>query len=222
VPYDKIILLIVEMNIGSRGGGGIDPGGFDASSSGPNKDSGNTRVIVGSIFGSSAGVFLLIYCCKFLGRRKATPANSIRVNNALQINALNTQNLPVFQSGKWSSRYYQYERWHDWHQLSLSFDPKRLKVSGNGSDHVGTFKMLGTYSIKKHRMNLTKTYQGGTGDRTENIGHKVTIQLIWNSAVGQFEGKWRVKTSNYHDENKFELKYENLQELSANTLFNKF
>ncbi len=69
---------------------------------------------------------------------------------------------------------------------------------------------------------MTKVYQLDTGNRTENIGHKVTIQLIRNSAVGQFEGKWRVKTSNYHDENKFELKYEKLQELSANPLFNKF
>jgi hypothetical protein len=63
---------------------------------------------------------------------------------------------------------------------------------------------------------LTKNYQAGTGNRAENLGHHVTIQLIWNSDSHQFEGKWYVRTNKYHGEDKFELKFDGRQQqLSA-------
>ena len=39
----------------------------------------------------------------------------------------------------------------------------------------------------------------------------VTIQLIWNEKSEQFEGKWYGKTRKFHGEDKFELKFENIQ-----------
>jgi hypothetical protein len=121
----------------------------------------------------------------------------------------------AYQSGIWSSRYFQYKRWHGPYQLTLSFDPQSMKVTGSGSDNVGTFIVDGIYSIKTGRIGLIKTYQAGTGNPLENLGHKVTIQLTWNTQNNQFEGKWYVQTSKYHGENKFELKLDKQQQFSA-------
>ncbi|CAF3372279.1 unnamed protein product [Rotaria sp. Silwood1] len=113
-----------------------------------------------------------------------------------------------FQSGIWSNRYFQYGNWHGPYQLSLSFDPQSMIITGSGSDDVGTFTIHGTYSIETYRMGFTKIYQQGTGNSSENLGHQVTIQLTWNAQNNQFEGKWYVQTSKYHGEDKFELKFD--------------
>jgi hypothetical protein len=63
----------------------------------------------------------------------------------------------------------------------LLFDPETWKVTGSGSDDVGTHTIDGIYSMKTHRMGLTKTYQRRTGDSQQNLGHNVTIQMTWNS-----------------------------------------
>ncbi len=57
-------------------------------------------------------------------------------------------------------------------------------------------------------MGLTKTYQEGTGDLQQNLGHNVTTQMTWNSTQRHFEGKWFVQTNKYSGEDKFELKLE--------------
>ena len=61
---------------------------------------------------------------------------------------------------------------------------------------------------KTNRIGLTKTYQRGTGDWQQNLGHNVTIQVAWNVTQHQFEGKWFVRTNKYVGEDKFELKLE--------------
>jgi hypothetical protein len=127
----------------------------------------------------------------------------------------NAYDVNAFQSGIWSSRYFQYKSWHGAYQLSLSFDSQLMKVTGSGSDDVGTFTVDGIYSIKTGRIGLTKTYQAGTGNPLENLGHEVTIQLTWNRQKNQFEGKWYVQTSKYHGENKFELKLYKQQQFSV-------
>lgn len=114
----------------------------------------------------------------------------------------------IFRSGVWSSQYFQYGRWHGPNKFSLSFDPNSAKVTGAGSDDVGVFTIDGEYSTEIGRIGLTKNYQAGTGDRSENLGHQVIIQLTWNAQNNQFEGKWYVQTSKYHGEDKFELKFE--------------
>ncbi|CAF4624126.1 unnamed protein product [Rotaria sp. Silwood2] len=185
-------------------------------------------IIVGIVFGSIFGACILCACCVCLMYRlkkcltgKTLRSNWIFVNIALKCDMFKTQDTGPFQSGTWSSRYYQYGRWHDQYQLSLSFDPKTFKVEGSGSDDVGDFTIAGTYSIKTQRIGLKKTYQSGTGNTKENLGHTVTIQLKWNSTEGQFEGKWYVQTNRYHGENKCEFKIENFQQPSMDQIFTK-
>jgi hypothetical protein len=122
---------------------------------------------------------------------------------------LETDSKSIFQSGAWTSRYYQYKTWHGPHRLSLSFDPGEMKVTGTGSDDVGTFTITGTYLTKTQRLALNKTYRLGTGNCRENLGHTVTIQLYWNPINNQFEGKWYVRTAKYSGEDRFELKPSN-------------
>jgi hypothetical protein len=90
-----------------------------------------------------------------------------------------------------------------------------MKVTGSGLDDVGTFTIDGTYSIETRRIGLTKTYQIGTGNPSENLGHQVTIQLEWDTLNSQFEGKWYVRTSKFHGEDKFELKLHKKEQLPA-------
>jgi len=111
-----------------------------------------------------------------------------------------------FQSGLWLSRYFQYEKWHGPHEFPLIFDSQSMKVTGSGSDDVGSFTIDGIYSIKTRRIGLTKKYQLGTGDSSENFGHQVTIQLIWNAKNRQLEGKYYVVTA-HSQENKFVLRF---------------
>jgi hypothetical protein len=121
---------------------------------------------------------------------------------------IETQDLNQFESGFWSSQYYQYDAWHGPYRLMLVFDPETWKVTGSGSDDVGAYTIDGIYSTKTNRIGLTKTYQEGTGDLQQNLGHNVTIQMTWNSTQCQFEGKWFVQTNKYSGEDKFELKLE--------------
>lgn len=113
----------------------------------------------------------------------------------------------MFKSGTWSSKYYQYRKWHGPFEFSLLFDLPSMKITGLGSDDVGKFTIEGIYSLKTRRIGLIKTYTKRTGNPRENLGHRVTIQLEWNPEKNVFEGKWYVQTRKYHGENKFELKY---------------
>ncbi|CAF2372870.1 unnamed protein product [Rotaria sp. Silwood2] len=120
-----------------------------------------------------------------------------------------------FESGIWLSRYFQYGNWHGPYQLTLSFDPQSMIITGSGSDDVGSFTIHGTYSIETRRMGLKKTYEQGTGNGSENLGHQVIIQLTLNAQNDVFDGKWYVQTSKYHGEDKFELQFHRGQELST-------
>ncbi len=136
-------------------------------------------------------------------------ANTAFIKAAPYDKMLETDSKSVFQSGAWSSRYYQYGKWHGPFQLSLKFDPGEMKINGSGSDDVGSFTITGIYSTKTQRLGLSKRYRLGTGNSAENLGHTVTIQLYWNPNNNQFEGKWYVQTQKYGGEDKFELKLSN-------------
>jgi hypothetical protein len=82
-----------------------------------------------------------------------------------------------------------------------------MKVTGSGSDDVGVFTIDGIYSTETNRIGLKKTYELGTGDRSDNLGHQVKIQLTWNTQNRQFEGKWYVEQSKHHDDGEFVLKF---------------
>lgn len=168
-------------------------------------------IIVGSVIGGIFGLVLLVVgvcCCHKRFRGKPLRSNSMFVTKTFaKSNKLDMHEMNHFQSGFWTSGYFQYKRWHGSNQLSLSFDAQELKVSGSGTDDIGTYSIVGTYSTKTRRMGLSKTYQQGTGNPLENLGHTVTIQLEWNSNREQFEGKWYVLTKKFHGEDKFELKF---------------
>ncbi|CAF5008317.1 unnamed protein product, partial [Rotaria magnacalcarata] len=129
--------------------------------------------------------------------------NTVFINQNSRQN-VNFQNDP-FVDGIWSSRYFQYNKWHAPHQLSLSFNRYSYQVSGGGADEIGTYTIDGIFCIRTLRMGLTKIYQARTGDPTENLGHTVTIQLIWDSKHNRFKGKWYTQTNKYRGEDKFEL-----------------
>jgi len=114
----------------------------------------------------------------------------------------------MFKSGYWNSRYFQYGKWHGPCGFSLIFDGHSMKVTGSGSYDVGEFTIDGIYSTEASRIGRTKKYQAGTGNRSENLGHQVTIELTWNAQNSQFEGKWYVQTSEYHGDGQFELKFD--------------
>ncbi len=128
--------------------------------------------------------------------------------------------IKLFQSGLWESQYYQYDKWHGRHQIQLSFDAAQSKVTGSGSDDIGTYFIDGVYSVQTRRMGLTKTYQLGTGNPRENLGHTVTIQLEWNRYNNQFEGKWYVRTSKFMGSGEFKLQYDK-PEQSLSSVYDK-
>ncbi|CAF3251133.1 unnamed protein product [Rotaria sp. Silwood2] len=157
---------------------------------------------------TTAGVYFIIsvICC--LKWWSGRPLRSNVSYVALSSNEIHEQEFYPFESGVWSSQYYQYDAWHGPHRLSLSFDSETLKVTGNGLDDIGDYEVEGIYSATTHRMGLTKKYRKGTGDPSQNLGHSVTIQVTWNTNQRHFEGKWFVKTNKYSGENKFQLKFE--------------
>ncbi|CAF1207688.1 unnamed protein product [Rotaria sp. Silwood1] len=194
---------------GGGGGGGWIPGGGGSGGGCLTHQCKYDGLVIGLVFGVIAGVCLLGFAGFFLlrcllGRPFRTNPNFIKT--AAYDKMLETDSNIIFQSGIWSSRYYQYKRWHGPHQLSLKFDALEMTVNGTGRDDVGQYQITGIYSTKTQRLGLTKKYQSGTGNSAQNLGHNVTIQLYWNPNSKQFEGKWYVQTAKYHGEDKFELK----------------
>ena len=148
--------------------------------------------------------FVTIFCCK---RYKGKPLRPNQVFVDQPAPKDQTYEKDHFENGTWSSQYQQYNTWHGPHLCSLEFDRGTNKVTGAGNDDVGQFTVDGTFSIETHRMALTKTYQLGTGNRAENSGHQVTLQLTWNGTTNQFEGKWYVQTNKYQGNGDFQLKF---------------
>jgi hypothetical protein len=154
----------------------------------------------------AAGIIICWRNCK----NKEHLNNSAFVNSENQnIHQQEGYNDILFQSGIWSSRYFQYGRWYGPHQFPLSFDVQLMKITGVGSDDVGTFTIDGIYSLKTNRIGLTKIYQAGTGDSSKNFGHQVTIKLTWNAKHHLFDGSWYIQTDTYYDQAEFQLKFQN-------------
>jgi hypothetical protein len=142
-------------------------------------------------------------------------------NGSINNEEAQLMNAKLFQSGLWESQYYQYDKWHGPHQLQLSFDGIQSKVTGSGSDNIGTYSIDGVYSIPTGRIGLTKTYELGTGNPVENLGHTVTIQVEWNRYNNQFEGKWYVRTSKFMGSGEFKLQYNKQQQQSYSSVYDK-
>lgn len=195
----NLTLCILFILGGSRSGGSGSCVGDECSRNG---------IIIGSVlggaFGIAAAVFATICFCKRCKGKPLRP-NPVFVNQPAPKDQ--TYEKDHFENGTWSSQYQQYNTWHGPHQCSLTFDRGTNQIAGAGHDDVGQFTVDGTFSIETHRMALTKTYQLGTGNRAENSGHQVTLQLTWNSTTNQFEGKWYVQTNKYQGDGDFQLKF---------------
>jgi len=216
------ILIIIRHSIrfwisGGSSGGIHYHGGTRGSCKGSNCLS--STVIWLSILGGIAAFALLtvgIYYCVKHWRGRPSQSNAVFIKKETTENCEPDKfDISMFKSGDWKSRYFQYGKWHGPHKFSLSFDSKLKTVTGSGSDDIGKFTINGFYSTETSRVGLTKKYQIGTGNRLENLGHQVTIQLAWNAQNDQFEGKWYVQTSKYHGEDKFELKFDGQHILSV-------
>ncbi|CAF4080256.1 unnamed protein product, partial [Rotaria magnacalcarata] len=214
----KVTGITVECQGG--GGGGSGGGGFSGGSHHSWSSSGSckgsrcssstviTLSIIGGIIGFVSLVFGIIYCKKSC-TGKPSRSNAVFVQQDFQQNyELEKYDSSIFKSGHWKSQYLQYGRWHGPHRYSLVFNGHSMSIKGSGSDDIGTFTLDGVYASQTQRIGLTKTYQRGTGNLSENLGHQVTIQLKWYPENNQFEGKWYVQTAKYHGDDKFVLKFD--------------
>ena len=128
--------------------------------------------------------------------------------------------LKLFQSGPWTSEYSQHNKPHGPHYVDLLFDDQKFEVTGAGLDDVGMYTLHGFYSTQTRRMGLTKTYQLGTGNPTQNLGHTVLIQVEWSRTSNQFEGKWYVRTRKFKGSGEFKLR-SNRQQLPFLSVYEK-
>lgn len=167
----------------------------------------HTGVIVLSIFG---GLLVILIVCKIILYCYQRRLSRWASRNALCFPS-SRKYTPcaenVFQSGSWSARYLQLGTWVGPHSYSITFESPSFKITGSGSDDVGTFLLTGAYSKETGRILLIKTYQLGTGDPSKNFGHRVWVQLTWNEKNSQFEGKWHVRAKAVCGKGLFELKY---------------
>ncbi|CAF1199420.1 unnamed protein product [Adineta steineri] len=171
----------------------------------------NYIVIVSLICTTSLAIYIIVLIRNWvLSNDTSHPSNVTFVNEVDSIsNKANAESSnSLFPSGQWISRYFQYKKWHGSHLFSLSFNHEQQKVTGSGKDDIGEFSIDGIYSFNTRRIGLTKKYQKGTGNSSQNLEHTVIIQLKWDSQKQLFHGKWYVKTKKYQGEDKFELQFD--------------
>lgn len=164
-------------------------------------------LIIASVVGSLLGIFLLYKLFLNCIRRRLFQWPSRNASFLETRKTAKPCDESVFRSGSWFARYLHSETWHGPSCYSLAFDSSSFKITGSGSDDVGTFSISGAYSKETGRILLIKAYQLGTGDSKTNFGQRVWIRLVWNEESSQFEGKWFVRTRIYCGKGRFELKY---------------
>ncbi|CAF4064640.1 unnamed protein product [Rotaria sp. Silwood2] len=115
----------------------------------------------------------------------------------------------IFISGTFASYHYISGEYYGPYDIGLGFYPEADHiVHGKGKDDIGIYVITGIYSRKTLRMSLKLHYQLGTGNPEENLGHTAIVQVKWNRSNEQFEGKYYVRNTLHHDENKFVIRYE--------------
>lgn len=150
---------------------------------------------------------LFLYCCKYhRGRPFRTNSIYVKSFHKKKTNEQIINENMNFETGKWMSRYVHHRLKYGPHENSLTFNSESSTIIGLGSDDIGKFLIEGIYSIQTNRIAFIKSYQLGTGNRLTNHGQQMIVQLKWMSKRQQFEGKWYVHSTRYHEEGKFELK----------------
>ena len=177
-----------------------------------------TTVIAGSIVGGGCGLVLCLItawsCYKHCKGKPLTSNTAFVQRRYLRKPPAESAEGVPFKSGVWSSRHMEDTKWRGPDRCLLSFDHQLSKVTGSGYDHLGIFTIDGVFSTKTARMGLTKIYAATPCLPSTHLKSKILIQLSWNFEQRHFEGKWYIRTSKYHAENKFYLKLHQPQTLS--------
>ncbi|CAF3210060.1 unnamed protein product [Rotaria sp. Silwood2] len=223
-----LALLVIAVQCpgagGGRGGGSSSSGSSSSSSSSSRGRRSGSGGFGPFCFSIKCGLFLflltifvigfwviVIICLLVLCWIKCTSGIPSQMNeNFIEQGSVKDYNYEEspFKTGVWSLLYHQYNNWHGPYQILLTFDHSSGKVTGRGTDDVGNFTMDGIFSSRTLRIALKQKYEVGTGDPTENRGHKSTIQLNWVSNKNRFEGTWYIQTLKYRDNGYFQLEFD--------------
>lgn len=94
--------------------------------------------------------------------------------------------------------YKKNKEWTYMNNIKLSFKDNEIKGSGN--DSIGNYELVGDYA--KRPISLIKTYKLGTGNKFENFGQNVYINLIPSKIEGEtkpiFLGDYYVRRNRSH------------------------
>ena len=202
-----IVLLVEVLSQGGGGGGGsICAGAWIECAKG-------TLLYMLELFAISFCAVLLCGCINWCIENRASKKDPNGViNKDLEKGEQTEHDLTVsisiddiFQSGTWSSRYHQYNKWHGSFKHEIVFDIDQNMLSGHGKDIVGQYTLTGHISTELLTINMIKEYRLDTGDARENLGHEVKIDLKWNNRKRVFVGQWFVHTHKYQGEGQYEL-----------------
>lgn len=69
----------------------------------------------------------------------------------------NNETHHFLPSGEWEG-FYCYSNSPQQHKMSISLNFSNLKVSGSGTDDVGSFKWNGNYNLEDFKIKMVKTY----------------------------------------------------------------
>ncbi|CAF1308996.1 unnamed protein product [Adineta steineri] len=125
-----------------------------------------------------------------IAARQVPPSgkNSPFVNTARSAGNIEQAQQSVFISGLWNYAYNQYNLAYGPFPHQLVFNSTTRKLHGYGEDNVGQYILNGTFSEENRQMEMTQSYQYGTGNPTLNLGHQDKMQLNWNAQRKIFEG----------------------------------
>ncbi|CAF2716871.1 unnamed protein product [Rotaria sp. Silwood2] len=167
-----LIFALLIIAVQSQGGGGGGEGGGGGGRSGSSQNYINPcltieceiAVFVSKIVDVLLAAAAIIWAIRTRIRQCTggrPPVDNTVFINQNSLKNVNFQNNP-FMDGIWSSRYYQYNKWHTSHQLSLLFNRYSYQVSGGGTDEIGSYIIDGIFCMRTFRMCLAKVYLVGT------------------------------------------------------------
>lgn len=180
------------------------------------QDSSKTSgIIAGSVIG---GVLFLIcmcgmcvtgiYLCTHFIHGQPLRPNKIYVCTGHRVQS--NVSDKIFQTGSFLGYYYKDGIWNgsDQYEFILHSQVDHT-LHGKGTDDKGTFVINGIFSPRTLRMAFNKKYQSGCeGDVLTNS----TIQVQWNPATQNFQGKYYLKAGQRGEEGKYVIQLKDSNE----------
>ena len=119
----------------------------------------------------------------------------------------------IFQAGSFSGYHFKDGIWHVSDQCTLTLNPQTdHTLYGKGTDDQGTFIVTGVYSPRTLRMAFDKQYQTIFHDNVSQGDTKSTVQVQWNPATLNFQGKYYFKAAQRSDEGKYVIQIKDPKE----------